>query len=352
MIGISGSSGGGGGDPDPLIQELLRHYEATAKKLAAIVLHPPGVATQEFNRARAQIQLNQVHAEIEKLQRQVGAWTGKAIPQSVAIGQDIGNQQLLASLKDAGIPAPEIKELKLAEASLAERGRSGGLSTGTSWANVDTGAVKVIQSQTLRDLGIGVSGMEKLSTAALRKIEALKVSPRDISDILGGRIIIEGKPAQGVRELRDLLQAVHGKKTLIPCKDGIDREYDTSYYADLAARTRTRDAVEQSKHDQFASMDCDLVKVVGTRTRYPCTMLVGRIFSLSGESKKYPAFSTVSDGQEPYKYHHPHCGKYTQVYIASAEAMRDRVRSRIAEIYASQGITARTNDTSNRSLSA
>ncbi len=150
---------------------------------------------------------------------------------------------------------------------------------------------------------------------AISKTSALGVSPQEINQILAGKGVIEGKPREAVRDLKIALEKVNGKTVAIPCKDGITREYKTSYYAEVVGRSKMAEAVRQSQQDRYQSQGVDLVRIVGGISTNPCTQLVGHVYSLSGTSQKYPAFSTVSEGQLPWKLFHPQCSKSTSPYI-------------------------------------
>jgi hypothetical protein len=193
----------------------------------------------------------------------------------------------------------------------------------------------------MRDLTIAAEGMGKLASGTLNKLSGLGVTPKEVNDILAGRLTGAGRGGSlgtQYRELRDKLTAVNGKKVQIPCKDGITREYDTKYYAEMISRTKTRQAIVEAKHQQFAAEGIDLVKIVGRISPHFCTAYLGHIYSISNTSKKYPALDllTVSGVPAPGPPFHPNCSKSSIPYVENAEAFSARIAERIKSINAAR----------------
>jgi hypothetical protein len=86
-------------------------------------------------------------------------------------------------------------------------------------------------------------------------------------------------------------------------------------YAELVAHFQIRQAVTESVKDRMATageiigdpMAFDLVKVVGSPAIIACMIcgeIVGHVYSISGESKKYESLADLPNGGPPF---HPHC---------------------------------------------
>lgn len=295
-------------DPDNanprLVSELAKLYEASAERLRAIVLTPPGrtPGAIEFNQARAAQLLNQVQSEIDRLKHQAASWTSKALQEALQKGLQIADRQV----KEAGL-AP-------------------GNAPQASFARVNRRVVDTLARDTLDDLLKAADSLQKQVTTALRHMAATGVSNAEVNRILAGGII-EGQPTRAIRELRDALQKVYDDKVTIQTKIG-PMEFDVDYYARMVANSKMRQATVLSRHQRLAEHGIDLVRVVGRISKYPCSLLLGHVFSLSGESRKYPAWDSVSEGQMPYHLFHPNCTKSTVPFI---EELASKVSQEVAE---------------------
>lgn len=313
--------------PDPdnpsqaVIDELLARYEEAAAKLRRIVAVPPGRTDTAiaFHRADAASRLAQVDAAITNLKRGIAPWTSRALTGAVRQGAVTADQQLAA----AGIVNPVPTFSLLNERLLGKLARD-----------------------TVGDLYLAAESMGRQAETALRHMAATGVTNGEVNEILAGAWSIEGKPALAVRQLKDALEKVHGEKITIQGKNG-PITYDVDYYADLVAHSKMKQASVDARHETFQQAGIDLIQIAAQfMSVYPCTALVGRVFSLSGRSDKHPAYSTVSAGQEPYRLFHPHCHKYTVSFIekrasraqlagASGELRGDELhRARVEEIRA------------------
>jgi hypothetical protein len=97
------------------------------------------------------------------------------------------------------------------------------------------------------------------------------------------------------------------------------------YYAELVARTRTREAQVQARHERLGELGIDLVSIVGRISNSFCTAFLGQVFSLSGTSAKYPAYASLPGGGPPF---HPNCSKSTRPYV---EALATQAQAEQAE---------------------
>jgi hypothetical protein len=276
------------------ISELIKIYGDTAKRIKKTVLNPPGDASAPVSRARAASLYHQVQQEVQTLKGQGNLWTGKAISKSVQQGLDEGKTQA----EEAGIrPADSLLQ--------------------GDFNVINHRAVEAFAKDTIGDITKNADMMLRQAKATIDKISDIGLSVRDVNQILAGRSIIEGKPVEAIKVLRDKLEAIHGETVPVLCKDGVTRNYQAADVAERLARTKTRQAVVNSKHDVFGEMGIELVKVIGRLTRYFCTDYVGHIYSIEPGHKKFPWLGDlrcqgVSPPGPPF---HPNCSKSTIPYI-------------------------------------
>ena len=289
---VAKSNIGRSGVPDDEVAILRGYYADAAKRLKKIVLNPPGTkaSSQQFNQARAALQLQQVERELRELGKWQGLWVGKNLPQAYRDGIDVG----LAQLDEAGV-RPE-----------------GNLLAG-SFSQVDRDSVIVLAQDTLADLTRAKDSMGETARFVLRRSAQEGLSGADINTILA-RGVIEGKPREAIRELADALRAVHGEKVIVTDKNGEPMEFDAGYYASMVARTKTREAMVKGQHNRLEQAGVDLVAIVGRISENFCTAFVGQVFSLSGNHAKYPAYDSLPGGGPPF---HPNCSKGTRPFIES-----------------------------------
>jgi hypothetical protein len=147
----------------------------------------------------------------------------------------------------------------------------------------------------------------------LRTIAEQGLGREKLNRILAGGVI-EGAPVETIRTLRDELSKIHGETVPIVDKNGDTINYAAKDYAEMVARTQTRQATTIARHERLESNGVDLVSIVGRVSTNFCTAFLGQVFSLSGKSDKYPALSSLPGGAGPYPPppFHPHCSKSTR----------------------------------------
>lgn len=273
-------------NPDPkLIAHLVAIYEDSARRMREQVISPKGRtdSAKSFNQQRAAALNAQVQAEVDRLKKLATQWTAQATQQSITTG-----------VKQADSQAKDFNFHPI-----------------KSMAIVNTGAVEVLAKDTLRDLHGAADSMGKNAGITLRRMAATGVTNEEVNKILSGGII-EGKPDQAIRQLKEALQKVHGNKVTITDKNGDPMDFDTGYYAKMVAHTKMRQATCTARHDRLAQHGIDLVIVVGRRSDNFCTEYLNKVFSISGKSDTYPPLSSLPGGGPPF---HPNCSKSTAPFI-------------------------------------
>jgi hypothetical protein len=277
--------------PDPrLVAELVARYEASATRLRDRITDPPGktARARKWNQARASQVLAQVDDEIAKLRGMAADWTGTALEASMRRGIAAADRQA----NEAGVV------------------RNGSPLRG-SFSVVDRGAVEVLARDTVSDLLKAADSMKAQANNALRRMAATGVTNAEVNTILSGGVI-EGRPRNAIRELREALKKVHGKQVTIIDKNGDPMTFSAGYYARMVAVTKTREATVKARHARLADRGIDLVTIVGRVSVNFCTAYLDKVFSISGGHPKYPPLSSLPGGGPPF---HVNCTKSTAPFI-------------------------------------
>jgi hypothetical protein len=97
--------------------------------------------------------------------------------------------------------------------------------------------------------------------------------------------------------------------------DGRIRHFSLDYYADLVARTTTRQAMTLATINRAEENDYDLVRVSPNPSTIPgcyCNFYAGRVFSISGDDPRFPYLGDTPNGGPPF---HPHCLHSIHVFV-------------------------------------
>src|SRR5205814_1004202 len=78
-----------------------------------------------------------------------------------------------------------------------------------------------------------------------------------INKILAGGVI-EGRPLDTIRRLKAELEEIHGETVEVNGKN-----FDVGYYAEMVARTKTRQATVVARHERLGDLGLDLVAIIG-----------------------------------------------------------------------------------------
>ena len=276
------------------VDTLVSLYTTAADRMKEIVLKPHGgtVNSQQYKQMRATQLSMQVDTLLHQLKGHTGDWIDRSLPLSFADGVKRANKQAA----DLGLNVP---------------GRLAG-----GFAAIDHGTVKQfakdISRDIARDLGDAADNAGKRAKAVLRQTAQLNLGESDIDRILAGGVI-EGKPAQTIRNLRDRFREVGDGTVQVRDKNGDLINFEAGYYASMVARTKTRQATVTARHERLQQLDLDLVSIVGRISVHFCTAFLGQVFSLSGRSTRYPAYSSLPGGGPPF---HPNCSKSTRPFVA------------------------------------
>jgi hypothetical protein len=289
------------GLPQDLVEQLGRLYADAAQRMSDIVLHPWGKTqtTKEWKQARAAMLAAQIDGILQSLKVQTAHWLGTHLAQAFVDGIQRAQTQARA----VGVDAPP-------------------LSIAASFGLIDTRAVEIIARDILGDLvGNAPPGSLPRNGAAantadqakrlLRATAQTNLSETDIDQVIA-QGVIDGTPAAAMRNLRDQFRAIGDGKVRVRDKNGSMMEFDAGYYASMVIRTKTRQATVEARHGRLRELGLDLVAIVGRISQHFCTAYLGQVYSLSGRSTQYPAYSSLPGGGPPF---HPNCSKSTRPFV-------------------------------------
>jgi hypothetical protein len=276
------------GVPQSSLDVLANYFQDANDRLKKVVLHPPGktIASQEYRRAWASQQIQQSDYVLAQLKAQSSGWVRGNIPAAMKDGLAKADVQIKQAF--GAVPPQMLKKMQ------------------PSFALVDVRAVQKISIDTVSDLHRAGDAMVDRANGLLRQTAQEAISESQINKLIAGGLI-EGKPVAMQQALAKELKAVAGDT--IPING---RNYDTKKYAELVGRTKTREATVTARHDRLEELGVDLVTIVGRISTNFCTAFLGQVFSLSGKSDKYEAYSALPGGGPPF---HPNCSKSSAPFI-------------------------------------
>ena len=105
------------------------------------------------------------------------------------------------------------------------------------------------------------------------------------------------------------------------------RQYNVQKYAELVARTKTREAVTNATVNRMVETGNDLVVVTAHGAKDGCGFFEGKVFSISGTSERYPPLNSIPRGGPPF---HPRCVHNLAPFVDSrASGAEKRAGARI-----------------------
>ena len=219
--------------------------------------------------------LKQVNEQLAELNRQAKEWVDKTIPENYQAGIDEAN----AGLKKAGI----------------------NISVPETFAGLHTAAVDIIAKNTFADL-----------------VAANIFVGRQVSDSIrrAGIDAVAQKLSQGqtVKQCKQNLLSQLVDKGLNGIKDKRGRMISLESYASTVARSTTREATNRATLNQLTYLGYDLVKMSSHATSCKiCAPLQGRVYSISGNDKRYPPLKFAHKGD--HANIHPNCRHVLVPYI-------------------------------------
>lgn len=158
--------------------------------------------------------------------------------------------------------------------------------------------------------------IERSMVRVLRRLQVDRELDRLISrDLALG--IIEGKARREVsNEIAERLVQEFGDG---PIRIG-GRRFSADSYAELVARTKTREAASAGTIRRMVEVGNDLVVVSAHGATDACGFYEGKVFSISGTSEKYPSVREMPSGGPPF---HPNCRHVLLPFVEEAASEAD-----------------------------
>lgn len=262
---------------DQKVGQLSAMYRDTEHRLQKIV---SSVSATDFQKARADALLKQVKAEVAFLNNGATEWAKESTRAAYGRGVTVTGKML----DDAGVG----KVMNMG-------------------SQIHPAAMNVIADQTAMELLEANGTITKKMTRYLRLTQQQALSEKAIDKAVA-QGVLEGRSRRRVsnsvyRGLRKELG--DGKFLRIN-----GRNYSPRKYAELVARTRTREATTAGAKNACLEYGQDLVKV-STHAHPqidPCSEHQGKVYSISGND---PDFPQLTD-EPPF---HPNCGHVIVPYV-------------------------------------
>jgi len=255
--------------------KMLRRIQVPAAKINKIKIDASaGNLTTSADWARARRDINAAYKEMDKI---FELYSDVTIPDSYKI-------KVKFEIK-------KMKKIKIAD--IKKRVPNIVLNS-----NFHKGAIKALTDDTILIYSTAVSEGKKMTAGLLRRTQQTIVTEQKLNLAI----------AQGLSEKGTIQETKN--KILIELKKELNepyilkagsKRYRANTYAELVARTRTREAQSVGTLNVAANVQSDLVAVDSHNTITPiCIPFEGRIFSISGTDKDFPPLSD----EPPF---HPNC---------------------------------------------
>jgi predicted transcriptional regulator len=222
---------------------------------------------------RARILLREVTQILQQLDEDTAEWIARNVPKSYLRG------------------------VRVADLSFGEIGITG---PGNIQPLVHREAIQTLVNNLQDDLLDKTERMERGYRTLVRRTQLTAARDKAITDSVA-RGIAEGKARREVsREIKAKLIDELGDAPLVI--NG--RNYRPDKYAELVARTMTREAQTAGTVNRVIEAGHDLVMVTAHGAKDGCGFYEGKVFSISGVSDKYPSLDQIPNGGPPF---HPNC---------------------------------------------
>jgi hypothetical protein len=125
------------------------------------------------------------------------------------------------------------------------------------------------------------------------------------------------------KEVKALVLKELMTKGILKVPDSAGRQWDARAYANMVGRSVTAEARNVGKINTMTQTGNDLVQVVKNNSSCPiCSRYEGRVYSISGKDKRFPALYQTAFGKG-YNLLHPGCRHSIVGYIPELQARED-----------------------------
>lgn len=260
-------------DPAAL-QNLIALFLAAREQLLDTIINYRGVGTKVY----ANTILKQLEAQLKTLEQQTSVYASTAIP-----------KEYQKALDDVYAYFQKNNLQMLPPASFAQ---------------LHTDAIYAVAREMQYQIG---QGLEQAGRQVLRYVEAAKDNAlRSAGLTATGEKLASGSTV--VQMKQNLIGMLQDQGFMSVQYGSGNRAYQVSLdsYAGMVARSTTREAGNLARLNQLTANGHDLVKLT---EHYPtcdvCAQFQGRVYSISGTDKRFPALETAF--RFGYKNIHPNC---------------------------------------------
>ena len=222
--------------------------------------------------------------------------------------------------------------------------------TGVKFGRVDNRAVKIFARQMAKDMHVKTLEFGKSAKRVISLTQQKLLANPEIHKHLAKGLIAGGSINNISRGLRGRLTAAgkqllaNGDLSAAQLKQIADlqagyitagkRTMKLNQYCRLVASYQLREAAVESTKQRLSSAGkqlgdenlFDLVEVVGPYSGDFCDFYVGKVFSISGNSDKYPPTADMPNGGPPF---HPNCRHTLAPFVEKLASETDIVRAQI-----------------------
>lgn len=246
---------------DPNVETLVGFYRTASSKIIQTVN-----SVTDFSRDRKIQALAQIDVILGELDQESQSWLEQKMKQAYIIGKN----DTVTLLDGAGVTIAK------------------------TFSQIDKEAVKVMTSEAFTYFGEAISGVKRHMTQILDQATKQRITA----------LLTEGKITGATKN--QISNSIAGllKDGFIALKDRAGREWKIENYADMLARTKLLEATNQGMKNALLADGYDLVQVTDHQGSCGmCAPFEGKIYSISGNSSKYPALKAAEEGG----LFHPNC---------------------------------------------
>jgi hypothetical protein len=164
-------------------------------------------------------------------------------------------------------------------------------------------SLKSILNETISTYRTGLQTGQQTITRLSSLTQQINISEKKIEKAIADGYLESGSVQGSKKKLRNelLKKAIDGKYITVIDKNGNPEQWQIDTYAEMVTRTKLMEASTQAVIDTADAVGADLVQVSSHNTLCRiCAEFEGKIFSLSGSDKDFPAATELS----PF---HPNC---------------------------------------------
>ena len=253
------------------------------------------------NRLKRQVKkgLSTRHAEallrdIQEIVRQLDEYTYDWLVANVPLAYEVGSEAAIQKLAQYGLP-----------------------NISASFGGIHQEAVRAIVADTFQSVAGATKMMEETLIRTLRDSskgilqrglvtgETRKRLTKDLMLDLAakGFTYFEDEKGRYIK-LRDYIDFI-AEDSWVGFVDAAGRKWDLLNYTEMLTRTKTAETVSRGTENRLTENGLDLVYIVTSPACNDwCLFYAGKVFSISGTSKKYPPLSEAPNGGTPF---HPRC---------------------------------------------